>query len=337
MGERSSIEWTDHTFNAWNGCTRVSPGCQHCYAETLDRRHMRGADDHWGPGAPRELLSEQHWEEPLRWARRIQKAGGPKELVFTSSTADVFDPEGPARERQRLWWTIAATSEQLIWQVLTKRPERIRETMLADGLPENFFERHSCALGASVENQKYLNQRLPDLFSLNLRWRFISAEPLLGPLDLRAVCFETKGSGGPAYVDICEGTFSSVAGSGLKGPKIDWVICGGESGPGARPMNPDWARRLRDQCRAAAVPFFFKQWGAWKKYNPIQHGSNEKRHFIDWQGRLLGPHEPNPDGLDMRDWERIVRSGNKDADARLDGVEWRQFPKEWQRHPVGDL
>ncbi|MEX2245618.1 MAG: phage Gp37/Gp68 family protein [Dehalococcoidia bacterium] len=212
MSAESTIEWTEATWNPVTGCTRVSPGCAHCYAERIAER-FRGT-----PAFPNGFdveLRRDRLELPIHW-RRPRK-------IFVNSMSDLFHDAVPLEFVQ----TVFKTIERASWhqfQVLTKRSERLRE--LADDLtwPENLW------MGVSVENQRWVS-RIDDLREVPAAVRFLSVEPLLGPLSL------------------------NLAG-------IHWVIVGGESGPGARPMRGDWARSVRDQCLAAGVPFFFKQWGA---------------------------------------------------------------------------
>jgi len=238
MGQVTEISWCDHTFNPVWGCTKVSAGCAHCYAETLAKRYGK---DVWGPGE-RRTFADKHWNEPLKWARDAEKAGE-RRRVFCGSMCDVFE-EHPTTEAQlpRLMALIAATSHALDWLLLTKRPERasawLREWLATTprwrvgqaglGAAQPFWW-----LGTSVEDQSTLVARAPRLFGAPAAVRFLSYEPALGPIDLGAA---------PAYVD--------------------WVIVGGESGPGARPFDIAWARSVAEQCRTAGVACFVKQLGA---------------------------------------------------------------------------
>ena len=215
MSDGSTIEWTEATWNPVTGCTKVSPGCAHCYAETFAER-FRGV-----PGHPYEngfdlQLRPERLRLPLQWAK--------PRLVFVNSMSDLFHAEVPAPFIQSVFETMAEASQHT-FQVLTKRPERVAE--LADALPwpDNVW------IGTSVENQRWTS-RIDDLRRVPARIRFLSCEPLLGPLVLD-----------------------------LSG--INWVIVGGESGPRARPMKAPWAEGIKEQCEAAGVPFFFKQWGAY--------------------------------------------------------------------------
>jgi protein gp37 len=230
MAENSTIEWTDNTFNPWEGCARVSPACENCYAETRDKRRLFGPELHWGVRAPRLFHGDAYWKQPLAWNRRAAEAGE-RRRVFCSSLADVFeDRRDLDPHRARLWRVIEATPN-LDWLLLTKRPQnigRLAAPWSAGSWPSNVW------LGATVENQKYADERIPELLRHGAAVRFLSCEPLLGPLDL------TRWLG-----------------------RLAWVIAGGESGPGARPSAIDWIRAVRDQVVGAGVAFHFKQWGNW--------------------------------------------------------------------------
>jgi protein gp37 len=214
MPDRSAIEWTDATWNPVTGCSKVSPGCAHCYAETFAER-WRGV-----PGHPYEQgfdlkLWPQRLEIPLRWRR--------PRMVFVNSMSDLFHEEIPLRFIQRVF-QVMGEADWHTFQVLTKRHERLVELAAAVEWPPNVW------MGVSIENRRFV-PRADHLRRVPAAVRFISAEPLLGPLE------------------------------GLEFDGIDWLIAGGESGPGARSMRREWVRELRDRCVAAGVPFFFKQWG----------------------------------------------------------------------------
>lgn len=226
MGKHSRIEWTDHTFNPWWGCLKVSPACKHCYAEAWAKRVGAAV---WGKDAPRRFFGDAHWAEPLRWDREAAREGV-RRRVFCASMADVFEDRRDLDPwRGRLAGLIAATPN-LDWLLLTKRPERAAALApWGAAWPRNVW------LGATVETQDVAEERLPALAAVPARVRFLSCEPLLAELDLA---------------------------TWLK-PYIHWVIAGGESGPKARRSDPDWFRALRDQCLGAGVAFHFKQWGSW--------------------------------------------------------------------------
>lgn len=230
MSETTGIQWTDATFNPWWGCTKVSPACDHCYAERDAKRY---ASDMvlWGDGSMRRTFGEKHWQQPIAWNKRAERAG--KRLrVFCASMADVFDKEGPEDERKRLWATIAATP-WLDWQLLTKRIGNVAHMVpprwMTEGWPANV------QLGISVVTQGELERDLPKLRALSPRIAFLSCEPLLEPINL----LPHLHFGG-----------------------LDWVIIGGESGPGARPFDPQWALDLVRQCQLGGAWVFVKQMGA---------------------------------------------------------------------------
>ena len=336
MGESTAISWTDHTFNPWWGCVKVSPACDGCYAER-DAHRYGFADgggngpELWGRHADRRGLSDAHWAKPLAWDRAAAEAGRPA-LVFCASMADVFEARDDLDPlRDRLWELIEATPH-LIWQLLTKRPEQVLRRVphrwlqafpqTGFGWPANVW------VGTTVENQHYADLRVPRLLEVPAPVRFLSCEPLLGPVD----------------VDLTG---------------IDWVIVGGESGPDARPMHPDWARALRDQvhidehpcsgpclgcgagvdeactppCRcdedvdcdaarralAQRSAFFFKQWGEWApieddevRYGEFHHGPD-----LGWVESCMcsGGHKPV-----------LYRVGRKRGGDELDGRRWQEFP-----------
>lgn len=222
MGTETGIAWTNHTFNPWWGCTKVSPGCDNCYAETFDRR-VGGS--HWGKDAPRRKFGDKHWNEPLKWNAAAEKAGRPA-LVFCASMADWCDvdaPEGVLPRLHALW----RATPWLRWQMLTKRPARIRACLPADwgdGYPNVW-------LGTTVDDRKHGLPRIDVLRTIPARVRFLSMEPLLED---------------PGIMDL-----SGIA----------WVIVGGESGHNARPFREEWARNIIAQCRAAGVRPFVKQMG----------------------------------------------------------------------------
>jgi protein gp37 len=220
MAQNSNIEWTHDTFNPWWGCVKVSPACDHCYAERFSNRWVKPTL--WGSNAPRRFFGDKHWQQPLRWNKAALKAGE-RRRVFCASMADVFEDRSDlVSYRARLFEIIAETS-QLDWLLLTKRPENIIR-MLPCPLPRNAW------LGTTAENQVAWDIRLPLLLAVPAAVRFVSAEPLLGPIT-------------------------------MNGNIPDWLIVGGECGPGARPIESAWVESLCEQCSRDKVPFFFKQWG----------------------------------------------------------------------------
>lgn len=345
----SAIEWTDYTFNCWEGCTKVSPGCLHCYAETRNARFGGGAAPNWGKGKPRRRTSEANWKLPLKWnrtatsftactvcdwrgdshtarlsTRDILHCPGcetrgslrpARPRVFCASLADWLDDEVPIEWLVDLLALIAATPD-LDWQLLSKRPgnweSRIEAAMndphqvsaKSDSLLRQWtYENVAPAnvwVGTSVEDQTRADERIPQLLAIPARVRFLSCEPLLGPLDLKLR------HGYFRYIDDRQTRC-------IVGQDIHWVIAGGESGPGARAMHPDWARSLRDQCQAADVPFFFKQWGEWQPLATtagMQHLPFGQYVLPDASSHGFG----------------FARNGKKKSGRMLDGRIWNEFP-----------
>lgn len=236
MGEQTAIEWADHTFNPWIGCTKVGPGCDHCYAEALQQRFSGPV---WGAGETRRRTGEANWSQPRRWQSRaaaFDLEHKRRQRVFCASLADVFDNEVPVSWRDDLFALIEDCPD-LDWLLVTKRIGNVEPMMqeLGMALPANVW------LGATIVNQKEADRDIPKLLAIPAAVRFLSMEPLLGPVNL----IDALWAGDP---------------SDLRG-SIDWIIVGGESGGGARPMHPNWVTSLRDQCERTCTPFLFKQWG----------------------------------------------------------------------------
>lgn len=254
MAEHTAIEWCDHTFNPWEGCQKVGPGCDNCYAEARDQRFTGGR--HWGSGAPRRRTSPSNWHQPVRWNLRAATEGR-RARVFCASLADVFDNAVPPEWREDLFRLIASTPH-LDWLLLTKRPGNVA-AMLPFGWGAGW---HNVWLGCTVVNQAEADRDIPKLLSIPAAVRFLSMEPLLGPVDLTAIP-RTRAEG---FMRPLDGRFN----------RIHWAIVGGESGQNARPMHPDWARSIRDQCQAAGVPFLFKQWGEWAPISQIDEADADE-------------------------------------------------------------
>ena len=318
MAENSKIEWTDHTFNPWEGCQKVGPGCDHCYAETRNARFGGGVAVNWGPGAPRRRTSEANWRKSIAWnatpfleCQACGRRGTEQELmrrderecdcwrylvparprVFCASLADVFDNQVPDEWRADLFELIRATPH-LDWLLLTKRIGNV-----ANMLPVPFdFDRcyPNVWLGITVVNQAEADRDIPKLLEIDAAVRFLSIEPMLGPINL-------------GFNEPCDHVRRSCEDVGCW-RALSWIICGGESGPGARPMHPDWARGLRDQCAAAGVSFLFKQWGEWlpseAEDQPVYRGEH----------RYLGGAA------------HAFKVGKKSAGRLLDGAEHNGFP-----------
>lgn len=277
MGDHSKIEWTRHTFNPWIGCQKVGPGCDHCYAEAMMADRYGRVE--WGPHGARQRTSPANWRRPLVWDRAAAKAGE-RHRVFCASLADVFDNHASVdpQWRRDLWALIAATPN-LDWMLLTKRPGNIL-AMLPHGWGSGW---PNVWLGCTITSRAEMLRDAPKLRAVATEVRFWSVEPLLGDL-------------GEVPPDLMPGL----------------VIVGGESGPGARPMHPDWARSLRDQCVSARAPFFFKQWGEYQPLGPVDSVAGSR-------GVLTaGWHESDGYGF--------LRVGKKAAGRLLDGRTWDQMP-----------
>lgn len=268
MAINSRIEWTDHTFNPWVGCTKVTPGCDHCYAESWSRRSGLVK---WGKN-PRRRTSETYWRAPISWNARADSFAcqhGRRQRVFCASLADVFDNQADRSWRSDLF-DLIKRCPALDWLLLTKRPENIRKMLPADwqqGYPNVW-------LGLTAEDQKRFDLRWPRLSAIPARIRFISYEPALGPLRLPD---------------------SSIY--------PDWLIIGGESGGGARTMNPQWAREVVADCRRHGVRPFLKQWGSYQS-NPLV---SERDMALD-RAKIADPHGKGGgllDGEIIREFPRL--------------------------------
>ncbi|MCW3522077.1 phage Gp37/Gp68 family protein [Burkholderia cenocepacia] len=251
MSENSKIEWTDHTFNPWEGCQKVGPGCDHCYAEARNARFGGGTAVNWGPGAPRRRTSAANWRKPLAWEAAHAEffaTHGRRQRVFCASLADVFDNAVDPGWREDLFALIRSTPN-LDWLLLTKRIGNVPAmiSIIPGWLPDNVW------LGATIVNQEEADRDIPKLLAVPARMRFLSMEPLLGPVDLSAEWLAHRCDGEYPFPKLESEHRTRMI------DLLDWVIVGGESGAGARPMHPDWARSLHDQCAAACVPFFMKQ------------------------------------------------------------------------------
>jgi len=312
VAANTTIEWTEKTWNPVTGCTKVSQGCKNCYAERIAERF-------WGERAFTDVQCHpERLDQPLRWRKPCR--------VFVNSMSDLFHEAVPDEFIAQVL-ALAGDAPQHVYQVLTKRPERMRKILSEICAFGNCRPPANLWLGVSIENQKTADDRIAVLLETPAAVRWVSAEPLLGAVDLNNI----------RIGHVCL-------------PGIDWVVCGGESGPGARPMHPDWARALRDQCLSAGVPFFFKQWGEWWPARP-QYDDTDSA--VRWHGLFEDPpnegywatHEvclgnngvkytqihgddvyhdcqPHP-GVNPWWMQRI---GKKAAGRILDGREWDEFP-----------
>jgi len=352
MADGSKIEWTDATVNAVNGCSVVSPGCKHCYAMKLAGTRLRNHPSRAGLTIATDAgpvwngevkLHEPVLLQPLRWQRPRR--------IFWNAHGDLFHPKVPDEWIDRVF-AVCALTPQHTHQILSKRsgrmqaycsdpatPRRLAKVILDnaldwcgnyvaafaalidrpnDGDPEqSVWPLPNVHLGVSVEDQPRADERIPDLLATPAAVRFLSCEPLLGPVNLRfeagfcRVCGEmTSGAIDGHCMDPASACFAGEAGVDAL---IHWVIVGGESGHGARPMHPDWARSLRDQCAAAGVPFHFKQHGEYldfehlgERWNTMTNAQRGRQQFADGKA--------------------MIHVGKKAAGRLLDGVEHNGVP-----------
>ena len=341
MGEHTKIEWCDYTFNPWMGCAKVSAGCANCFAEARARRFGKRF-------SVRERTKPGTWRLPVRW--NAAAGGNPKNTggatasrrqagslryasrrgrVFCGSLCDWLDDSVPVKWLADLLGVIAQTPF-LDWLLLSKRPELWHKRMTLaqslhpncdpiQGMIDDWFSEKPPAnvwIGATVENQEMADKRIPELLKIPAAARFLSCEPLLGAVDLGL------GDAGLRTQDA-------------GGRTLDWVIAGGESGGEARPMHPDWARGLRDQCAKAGVAFFFKQWGEWvpaikehgiEGYRMPDNGIMAGGNPACWIGNDGKTQFPYCRGLE-EPIMAVARVGRKAAGRLLDGVEYSEFPK----------
>lgn len=358
MGDRTKIEWTDATWNPVTGCTRISPGCDHCYIDRsppfrIERRRFVKECAHCsgdgfepmtgkfrgshacsvcsgdGEVASSEVgastgvrLHRDRLEIPLRWRKPRR--------VFVCSLADLFHDEVSDEYIARVF-AVMGLARAHTFQVLTKRPARMRALLSSSGFLELVtvaMTRHpgrvtgerlpdmpfpNVWVGTTVENQEWADRRIPILLDIPAAVRFLSVEPMLGPVNL-CTCYP----GGYTF-DTFEGPQGHCAVHGRR--VVDWVICGGESGPGARPMHTQWVRDLRDECTAASVAFHFKQWGEWARTGQVGVG---------WlpEGSCYGSEIDVPAPAPFTFREILQRVGKRQSGRVLDGRTWDEYPQE---------
>jgi protein gp37 len=330
VADNTGIEWCDATWNPVTGCTEVSPGCDHCYANTFAER-WRGTPGHYFENGFDVQLRPEKLDQPLRWKRPRR--------IFVNSMSDLFHDSVPDEYIARVFAVMAVCPDHT-FQLLTKRHGRMRALLsgdFRDQVAEEITDMMAAAtppgrywpvtfdrtttdgfnvwgpsvwplpnvwLGVSTENQKWADIRVPALLETPAAVRFVSAEPLLGPIDLHTDPIEAE--------------------SPFWGSQLDWVIVGGESGHGARPMHPDWVRGLRDQCEDAGVAFLFKQWGEWRGHLD-GHDYREPHAWVNVaDGRVADEDTAISDG---GDWTGVWRFGKKAAGREVDGRTWDEYPE----------
>lgn len=326
MADKTGIEWTDATWNPLRGCSRISEGCRNCYAESVANR-FKGQDQPYegliakgGQWNGQIKLVPEKLTEPLRWRRPRR--------IFVNSMSDLFHEGVPDWYIDKVF-AVMALAEKHTFQVLTKRPQRMRDYLSQDRRMEwaqagvhiwggndpdavsDFIQYGEMALpnvwlGVSVEDQATADERIPLLLQTPVAVRWVSAEPLLEEVTI----FSMDG-----LIDVIEGMPSP----------LHWVVVGGESGPGARPMHPEWARSLRDQCAAAGVAYLFKQWGEWQPTEVVPGGDiggDMRKGLVE----IVKPHGENNGRFERGD-VLMRRVGKKAAGRLLDGVQHDGYPE----------
>ncbi len=304
----TTIEWAEKTWNPVTGCSPISEGCENCYAKRMAQR-LRGRYGYPEDEPFRVTLHRDRLEEPLKLRKPSR--------IFVCSMGDLFHDDVPGRFINEVWMTML-NAKRHTFIVLTKRPERLLQwtttAAMAKQWPiEGIWPEHIWLM-VTVENQRRADERIPILLQTPAVVRGVSVEPMLGPVDLTAVQLDKY-----THMNVLEGcgvtTRPGYMGQSLPNchcERIDWVICGGETGPGARPMHPDWVRFLRDQCQVAGVPFLFKQWGEYREAcapdDPI------------WNGQA--PKLRHEHGM------HFIKLGAKKTGRILDGEIWDEYPEE---------
>ena len=316
----TKINWTDETWNPIIGCSKVSDGCKNCYAEKMSKRlagiHKTSyylnvvKGEHYATPQAKILpewsgkthFQESQLEKPLKWKK--------PRMVFVCSMGDLFHESVPFEWQFKVFQFIVECPQHT-FQVLTKRPDIMKKRIadinfhLKRNYPKLKIPLQNVWLGVTSENQEQANKRIPILLQIPAKVRFVSVEPMLGAVDLENLEYERA---------FKIGLLNSFSGHKYthdndhlgKIDKLDWVICGGESGHNARPMHPDWVRSLRDQCKDANVPFFFKQWGEWHE-SDLQENKGCKTHL--W-----------------KDGKLMYKIGKNKAGCLIDGKEYKEFP-----------
>lgn len=353
MADKTGIEWTDATWNPTTGCVKVSSGCKHCYAER-DWARLVHLPAYVGRSFTDVACHPDRLDQPLRWQK--------PRMIFVNSMSDLFHPDVPDEFIDSvfgvMWACLWGRNEQSghVFQVLTKRADRMRGYLLQDrrehwahaavhyggGIdPDGIFDQVMEAegphprvwLGVSVEDQATADERIPMLLETPAAVRWLSMEPLLGPVDLTEIQVP------PEHDKLNHSGFYPSRFNALTieyddkhyhqpASAVDWVVVGGESGPKARPMHPQWARSLRDQCAIAGVPFLFKQWGEWTP------GENVEKHSGSALGAtwfnekwLFSPENLACEDSHVDDQPDLYRVGKKSAGRLLDGVQHDGYPE----------
>lgn len=327
----TKIEWTHKTVNLAWGCQKVSPGCEHCYAERISAVRASHPNPKIAVMYEGVVDSDGHWTGRVNLAEKFPTLPRKGRRIFLGSMTDLFQVGVPQVFLVKLWQWMEAYPQHT-FQVLTKRPER-----MADFLGEYFSSPLPNVWGmTTVCNQSEADEKIPHLLHAPLAVRGVSIEPMLGPVDLRRIVSPDMAEGN--FLDALQGPVSVACCGGIRpkcAPALNWIICGGETGPGARPMHPDWVRSLRNQCQQAGVPFFFKSWGEWL---PCSQCADDDPH-IERLSYSAPYTEIGDDGIMDMDigegvicrngvsTEQIFHVGKRRAGRLLDGRTWDEFPE----------
>jgi len=324
---KTRIEWTQATWNPVTGCSPISPGCAHCYAARMAKRLAGRAGYPEAPDEFKVTVHPERLEEPLRWKK--------PRMVFVCSMGDLFHESLAIGHIEPIFEVIKATPQHT-YQILTKRPERMAIALSAISFHLNGnAPLQNLWVGVTAENQEQADRRVPVLLQIEAATRFVSVEPCLSEIDLTELHQQGMHHVNALTGKVCIEKPQYCTGYGAYyGNKLDWIICGGETGPGARPMHPQWVRSLRDQCQTADTPFFFKSWGDWcpkshtelfptfdnsMRWGILTRDGEFYENTTPWNGR----NEVSPD------YEATVyRIGKKAAGRLLDGRTWDEFPRD---------
>lgn len=343
----TKIEWAEETWSPITGCTKISEGCKNCYAERMAKRLANIEGSGYDKDDPFKVTYHpERLDQPLKWKKPRR--------IFVCSMGDLFHEDVPFWKVDEVF-AIMQKADHHIYMVLTKRPRRMHKyftewlegenrfinlegayrDMKIDPPRVTCFPFHNVWLGVTVENQAAADERIPWLLKTPAEVRFVSVEPMLGPVNLEPYL---------QYPPMTENYKMTFGLNEFKG--LDWVICGGESGPHARPMHPDWARGLRDQCQVAGVPFFFKQWGEWGidpqegihwqySLNNLENGIDYSEHYgkLEWWTCASSTEKKKrgnrtPVAYDQEGNATVLkRVGKKAAGRLLDWREWNEWPE----------
>ncbi|MDH7578499.1 MAG: phage Gp37/Gp68 family protein [Bacillota bacterium] len=312
MVSQTKIEWADAVWNPVTGCTPVSEGCQNCYAKRMATR-LRGRFGYPEDEPFRVTLHEDRVEEPLRWRK-------PKR-IFVCSMGDLFHPDVSTNYQEQVWRVMLSTDKHT-FLVLTKRSERMRNEIkhvyariFADPEMKHHRVPDNIWLGVTAENQQAVDERIPILLQIPAAVHWVSCEPLLGPVDLLHV------DGNDVLSPATDDFWNEL--EELRPAHLDWIVVGGETGPNARPMHPDWVRSLRNQAVAAGVPFFFKSWGEYIPSYDAGERSSERGQY----NRTIGECWVKSSYRFPDDGQVMVKVGKKAAGRLLDGRTWDEVPE----------